>query len=110
MSDIIFNDGLVNSNSTTALFSEISSYDYNESTTDNHCWDEISTEQPLFVGKYAEARKCMDYSYHKHYSPERQQLHDEIIDDCLYSNGTDFDLEENWLVFTAGTMVSNFSC
>ena len=84
-------------------------YDYSNSTTDNHCWN--NNDPPSFVGKFAGIRQQMDYSYHKHYSAERQYLHDRLIDESLY--GTDFNsssgcekLEKNWLVFTAGTMVS----
>ena len=84
-------------------------YNYSKSTTDNHCWK--GPKAPSFVGKYAGIRQQMDYSYHKHYSAKRQYLHDKLIDESLY--GTNFNLtsgceklEENWLVFTAGTMVS----
>ena len=84
-------------------------YNYSKSTTDNHSWKK--EDPPSFVGKFAGIRQQMDYSYHKHYSAERQYLHDRLIDESLY--GTDLNstpgcekLEKNWLVFTAGTMVS----
>ena len=82
-------------------------YDYSNSTTHNYSWK--GPELPSFVGKYAGIRQLMDYSYHKHYNPKRQYLHDKLIDESLC--GVDFNtgcekLEENWLVFTAGTMVS----
>ena len=34
----------------------------------------------LFVGKYAAQRAKMDYSYHSHYQPDRQLVHDILID------------------------------
>ena len=84
-------------------------YDYTKSSTENHCW---KGPDPKSVGKYAGIRSQMDYKYHKHYSPERQYLHDKLIDEALTSS--DFGthccekLLQNWLVFTAGTMVTCF--
>ena len=83
--------------------------DYTKSSTENHCW---KGPNPKSVGKYAGIRSQMDYSYHKHYSPERQYLHDVLIDEALSSSdfGTNNceKLLQNWLVFTAGTMVTEF--
>ena len=91
------------------LFQNLECYDYLKSTTDNHSWKK--NDPPSFVGKYAGIRQQMDYSYHKHYSADRQYLHDKLIDESLYGTNININsgcekLEENWLVFTAGTMVS----
>jgi hypothetical protein len=47
-------------------------YDYNNSTTHNYLWSGPSPAP--FVGKYAGLRLRMDYSYHRHYRPERQVM------------------------------------
>jgi hypothetical protein len=102
-------------NSTRSRFnSEISSrkskrlrnYNFNISTEDNY-----SADEDLFVGKYANYRSLLDYSYHKHYICKRQQMHDTMID--LFLNTFVRDKANNivcecpvqpWLVFTAGVM------
>ena len=55
----------------------------------------------------------MDYNYHSYYSAERQYIQDALLDVSYHSVIRDSitaveceKLEENWLVFTAGTMVS----
>lgn len=81
-------------------------YDFNISTEDNY-----SSDEDPFVGKYANYRSMLDYSYHKHYSCKRQQMHDIMID--LFLNTVVRDKANNlvcecpiqpWLVFTAGVM------
>ena len=37
---------------------------------------------PVCVGKYAEQRRELDYSYHSQYTPERQLFHDILIGRC----------------------------
>lgn len=76
-------------------------YDYHKSTEQNY-----STDVVEFVGKYAALRSKLDYDYHKHYTPSRQLLHDQIIsrfteveiDDGEYTCEVP---EENWSVFTS---------
>jgi hypothetical protein len=85
--------------------SSSSGYDYTKSTEDNY-----ATDNPIFLGKYAEYRKQLDYTYHKHYSAERQQMHDRFIDsfDHTYINDNGVVCERpadyNWILFTAGCM------
>lgn len=86
-------------------------YDFTKSTSDNYKWK--GNGNPPFVGKYAALRHRMDYNYHPHYAAERQYVQDVLIDESYHSVIRDSvtaveceKLEENWLVFTAGTMVS----
>ncbi len=108
-----------------------SHYDYNKSTEENYAVKDISfcseeeegkietTENVrrsarlchYFVGKYALERKQMDYTYHKIYTPERQEYQDKLVDKFLDTLILDVDHgricdvpEENWIVFTAGPM------
>lgn len=92
------------------VLSMLKDYDFSKSTEDNHSLeDDDIPEQLKFIGKYGGVRKQLDYSYHKHYSFERQQMHDELIDRFLETIIHDGDLVcdtpfQNWLVFTAGCM------
>lgn len=87
-------------------------YDYNLSTEINYAYSpEKQTESisSTFVGKYAEHRSQLDYSYHGYYTPERQLFHDIIIDafhETIIKDGevTCNVPTENWMVFTAGAM------
>ena len=81
-------------------------YDYTRSTEENYRSDE-----PVFVGKYGNQRKVLDYSYHSHYRPERQLLHDQLIDHFHATRVHDRKQNafceaplQNWIVFTAGAM------
>ena len=58
-----------------------SDYDYLLSTSENYMAG--PEESGSFVGKYANERSVLDYSYHKHYSFKRQLFHDVLIDDFL---------------------------
>jgi hypothetical protein len=88
-------------------FSVRSDYDFSKSSEDNY-----SSPQAPFVGKYKAQRSMLDYNYHKHYSEERQLLHDQLIDLFLQTTVTDYRFNdvtcdaplENWIVFTAGPM------
>lgn len=40
-------------------------------------------ESGKYTGKYGDERSILDYSYHKHYSFQRQLFHDILIDDFL---------------------------
>lgn len=93
-------------------------YDYSKSTEDNYALESTtlnlsipSPVSPLFVGKYKDQRSTLDYTYHRHYSPERQLFHDRMID--MFHNTRIVDTDnnlvcdrplENWIVFTAGPM------
>jgi len=60
-----------------------------------------------FVGRYVQARKCLDYSYHKLYSSERQLFQDTIIASTLEKAQTCESLEQKKKLFlTAGAMGS----
>lgn len=81
-------------------------YDFEKSSEANYCCADAQ-----FVGKYAHIRSQLDYTYHKHYSVERQQLHDKLIDRFLktvvHDRKRNVECEvplENWIVFTAGPM------
>lgn len=79
-------------------------YEYSKSTEENYC----SPDSP-FVGKYSQVRSRLDYSYHMHYSVERQEMHDKLIDQFLTTIVHDGERVcecplEPWLVFTAGCM------
>ena len=62
-------------------------------------------------GKFGHIRKTLDYSFHSHYTFERQKLHDAIITDML-NEAYICDMDGNigtiaadpWIVFTAGAM------
>jgi hypothetical protein len=80
------------------------SYDYSVSTEENY----RDNDAP-FVGKYAEVRSQLDYTYHSKYNVNRQLQQDLIIDKFLET--VIFDGHEvctkpshPWLVFTAGPM------
>ncbi len=96
-----------------------SSYDNSRSTEDNY-----STDKAVYVGKFADIRKCLDYSYHKHYTTERQLFQDKIMQlfDASspklettpkgstihkrnsFSRDKCDDPVQRWLLFTAGAM------
>jgi len=85
------------------------SFDYTKSTEQNYKVSD--SEVPVYVGKYKDQRMLLDYSFHSHYTQERQLLHDMLID--LFHDTVVHDTEhnlycdrplENWIVFTAGPM------
>lgn len=87
-------------------FTQPGNYNFLKSTEDNY-----KASTPVFVGKYQEQRRALDYSYHTHYTPERQYLHDQLIDlfhaTRVHDQKTNSFCEaplENWIVFTAGPM------
>lgn len=79
-------------------------YNYLLSTEANHAQPDAP-----FVGKYKSLRQLLDYSFHSHYSPQRQLLHDEWIQQFIETkivdglNVCDTPVD-NWMVFTAGSM------
>ena len=94
---------LKNSNN---IFGVNDTYDYNKTTEDNYCTNKIE-----YVGRYSELRKILDYTYHKHYTPERQLLQDKLM--ALFNSTVVRDMntgqlcerpDVNWIVFTAGPM------
>jgi hypothetical protein len=56
---------------------------------------------PVFAGPFAATRATLDYSWHVHYTAERQAVQDAIVEGFL-SGGTSCD--RPWLVYTAGPM------
>jgi hypothetical protein len=84
--------------------------DYSRSTEENY-----SDDNAEFVGEYKSLREGLDYSYHKHYSVDRQLFQDKLITNLcnavIYdSDGIVCDRpKENWIVFTAGAMGSGKS-
>ena len=59
-----------------------------------------------FVGEFQQSRRELDYSWHTHYSPTRQLLHDRIVRSMLTPVPAS---ARPWLVFTAGAMGSGSS-
>ena len=58
----------------------------------------------VFVGRFAQIRARLDYSYHAMYSADRQLLQDEIILAFLTKARPSSTTEEPWAIFTAGAM------
>jgi len=76
------------------------------SSEENH-----KTNNTEFYGAFSHIRSTLDYTYHAHYTRERQSLQDAIIKDMLNSavikdvNGDVCTTPtEPWIVFTAGAM------
>lgn len=64
-----------------------------------------------FVGKYANIRASLDYTYHSNYKEERQKLQDDIVEtmvntvhNCCGNNGVNDRTRKPWIIFTAGAM------
>jgi len=69
------------------------------------------SDEKKFYGKFSHIRETLDYSFHSHYTFERQKLHDAIITDMLneaYICDVDGNIgtiaADPWIVFTAGAM------
>jgi hypothetical protein len=69
------------------------------------------SDEKKFYGKFSHIRETLDYSFHSHYTFERQKLHDAIITDTLneaYICDVDGNIgtiaADPWIVFTAGAM------
>jgi len=69
------------------------------------------SEENGFHGEFADIRATLDYTYHKHYSRERQALQDEVARAFLHTvvrdsqNGRWCERPSSpWVVFTAGAM------
>ncbi len=69
------------------------------------------SDEAKFYGKFSHIRRTLDYTFHSHYTFERQKLHDAIITDMLNEayicdeNGNIGAIAADpWIVFTAGAM------
>ena len=70
----------------------------------------------MYVGFFAEQRTKLDYTYHRHYIPERQLLQDQVMRKFLRTRIVDGDVvcskpTQPWIVFTvtnAQTFCPNF--
>jgi len=82
------NDGAfpISHKTTTLLSPPPHSYDYSISTTEAY-------EQPdaPFIGAFSNIRLLLDYSYHAHYTPQRQHVQDTIIHFFLHYHHSDDD-------------------
>ncbi|CAM9413400.1 unnamed protein product [Ectocarpus fasciculatus] len=79
-------------------------YDFSRSTEANYEVEvEVEMENGTFAERFGEARSLLDYSYHSHYTLERQQVQDNILQEALRTK-TPGSLENPWAVFTAGAM------
>lgn len=81
-------------------------YNLSLSTEENY-----QSVENVYVGKFAEFRQQVDHSYHRCYIPERQLLQDSILERFTLTIVRDSNTcaicevpDQNWLVFTAGTM------
>lgn len=80
-------------------------YDFTKSTEENY-----QSSEAAFYGVYRRERSVLDYTYHKHYTKERQLLQDKIIEkfhrtivyDKRHPQLSCVSPLENWIVFTAG--------
>lgn len=78
--------------------------------------DPWSGESAAFVGPYAALRAQLDYTYHVHYSHERQRLQDDIVASLVHDQGynkpspsTPRSESAAWVCFSAGPMGSGKS-
>jgi len=71
-------------------------YDYTQTTQQNYTQD-----TPSWIGPYKNVRETLDHSYHGYYTPERQRIQDDIMQDVI--NGG-IPKDQPWIVFTAGAM------
>ncbi len=69
------------------------------------------SDEPKFYGKFSHIRRTLDYSFHSHYTFERQKLHDSIITNmlneayiCDVNGNIGTVAADPWIVFTAGAM------
>eukprot|EP00903_Cladosiphon_okamuranus_P014409 g13377.t1 len=76
-------------------------YDFSLSTEENYA--SLSWEEGHFTDRFREARSLLDYSYHSHYTLERQQVQDDILQGALRTLAPG-SVERPWAVFTAGAM------
>jgi len=76
-------------------------YDYSRSTEENHV-----SKNLVFVGRFSSLRSSLDNNYHGSYSPARQLLQDEILDNFLDSDDSlpNSAPQSQWLILTAGAM------
>lgn len=81
------------------------SYDWEVSTHD--VYHDGSAQE--FIGMFDEARRQLDYSYHRHPARERQQLQDAILNQVVQHHLSTANLKNRphrrpWLVLSAGPM------
>lgn len=75
-----------------------SDYDYGKSTNDNYA---VPASTASFVGDYVSIRETRDYSYHVHYTPERQLWQDHAIKTVVSRTEKQ---GSPWVVYTCGPM------
>jgi Zeta toxin len=64
--------------------------------------DELyASHNQVFVGKYKDARRTLDYLFHVNYTEERQIIQDKIVDQFVNCGCSG---KRPWLVYTAGPM------
>lgn len=82
-----------------------SEYDYSKSTAEVYRQFLAPGAAPVFVGEFAESRSpaLIDYTWHVHYTPERQLLQDSIVRSILDECNA-VPVTNPWVVFTAGAM------
>ena len=64
---------------------------------------------PICVGKYAEQRRELDYSYHSQYTPERQLFHDILIGRCWWRSNHSFGHEQGQTKILLLPQISSFN-
>lgn len=89
-------------------------YQWDQSTARNYAWqatpdnplskeawvDEVPEDKLDFKGEFSQIRRKLDHSYHANYTPERQQLQDQLVRELQRGEGK----ERPWIIFTAGAM------
>mgnify|MGYP005845533119 CR=1 FL=1 len=90
-----------------------SSFDPDLSTEDNYRANLGPEDEGALAGNFVDIRREIDYNYHKVYSRDRQLFQDALVESMLglttvSEEGGDpcRKPERNWIVFTAGVMVS----
>lgn len=73
-------------------------YAWDKSTNENYS---VTADAQTFVGKYAELRRGLDYSYHARYSERRQAWQDHAIDLVVQGRAKQ---ASPWVVYTCGPM------
>ena len=82
----------------STAFAIPSNYDYSKSTNENYG---VAASEGTLVGEYVSIRQSRDYSYHTHYTPERQLWQDHAIQTVVART----ERQGNpWIVYTCGPM------
>eukprot|EP00667_Euglena_gracilis_P019111 EG_transcript_20405 len=76
----------------------IQQYDYSKPTSEVYAASKVE-----FAPKYEEVRRLLDYSWHPHYTLQRQLFQDHLVDQ-VFANASAARPARPWILFTAGPM------